>query len=146
MNSFIQGICDSVCQYTKSHRHVAVTGDYSYKQQQGCEEQVSPVHTRKLSLSDALAILSILVTIFFSLIQQLPDKQLDAIIEQQEVIIELERQQNAALINAIGSLSATVGRLSDEIEVLQDCLDTSTADGEHADQINSNGDQDTDQR
>ena len=101
-------------------------------QQQVCEEQTTPAHTRKLSLSDALAILSILVTIVFGLIQQLPDKQLDAIIDQQETMIEMEREQNAALISAINSLNATVGRLSDEIEVLQNCLDVSTADSEQS--------------
>lgn len=89
----------------------------SQEQQQLCENSVVPSLNRKISLSDMLALLSLLLSLWFGLLSLLPNEQLNTIIEQQTLQIEAERKENEALLNAIDSLSATVEQLSAEIDL-----------------------------
>ena len=104
-------------------------------QQAACKDVISTKLHRPLSLSDALTIFSILVTIWTTLMSQLPNEQLDRLIEQQqqqteylEEIIELKHQENDALMSAIGLMTQTIEQLSDEIEVLKEQYSEDDAD------------------
>lgn len=98
-----------------------------------CETIIKPqlkekTHTR-LTLSDALSILSILLSILFFVLGSMPDDQAERIIQQQNKIIanqEAEiaqlREDDQALLNALDSLSNSINLLTDEIELLRDKL------------------------
>lgn len=77
-------------------------------------EEIAPTIKKRLSLSDAITLLGILVTILTTLLSFAPDPQLDEIIEQQEILID----QNDALTGAISELTKSVVLLKEEIEIL----------------------------
>ena len=96
-------------------------------QQAACKDIIFPKLHCPLSLSDALTIFGILVSILLFLLGQLPNEQLDRLIEQQqqqteylEEVVELKHQENEALMSAIGLMTHTIEQLSDEIEVLKE--------------------------
>lgn len=80
----------------------------------------------KLTLSDAVAILSLLVTIFFGIVSSMPDEQAERIITQNEIIIEQQKEivqlqkEDTELLNTLKSLSDNINLLSDEIELLRE--------------------------
>lgn len=85
-----------------------------------------------LMLSDALSILSILLSIIFFILGSMPDDQAERIIQQQNKIIanqEAEivqlRKEDQALLNTLDSLSDSINLLTNEIELLQDKLEDS---------------------
>lgn len=93
---------------------------------------------KKLSTSDLLSLLSLLVTIFFGILSTFPNEQLDRISEkedtliaQQEQIIELQ-QENQELRNTLEDLADAINGLSERLEDLGVCLEDSqnTADSQ----------------
>jgi hypothetical protein len=107
-----------------------------------CKNTVLPKlkSSRKLTLSDALAILSLLVTILFGILSSTPDEQMDRIIAQNERIIEQQaeliqlQKEDKALLDTLDSLSDSINLLSDEIELLREELESSGNLGNSPDQ------------
>lgn len=94
-----------------------------------CENVILPKlkhKSPKLTLSDALSILSLLVAIFFGIIASMPDEQTEQIIAQNEIIIDQQEEiirlqkEDDALLNALDSLTNSINLLSDEIELLRE--------------------------
>ena len=92
-----------------------------------CEDILSPSHTRKavhlLTFDRAIALLGLLISLFSFLITQLPDTQLDELIEQNEQIItahreelELERQRTEQLQDLVQDLSDVIVELHEQIQ------------------------------
>lgn len=74
---------------------------------------------KKLSCSDWLSILSILVTILFELFSHFPDFQQTQIIRQNDVIIEQQAEQNKLdeqLVNAMQALADNIDLLCNELQ------------------------------
>lgn len=92
-----------------------------------CTETVIPelqaVHRPKLSLATALALLSLLFQIFFSVVQLLPDKQLDEIISNQAESIAESREERNELMDAVYSLRDSIDVLTDEVNILREQID-----------------------
>jgi hypothetical protein len=107
-----------------------------------CKNAVLPKlkSKRKLTLSDALAILSLLVTILFGIISSVPDKQMERIIAQNEIIIEQQeeliqlQEEDKDLLDTLNTLSDSINLLSDEIELLREELESSGNLGNSLDQ------------
>lgn len=101
------------------------------EEKEQCETIIKPqlkekAHTR-LTLGDALSILSILLSIRLFVIGSMPDDQTERIIQQQEAIIanqEAEiaqlRKEDQALLDTLDSLSDSINLLTNEIELLRD--------------------------
>ena len=77
-----------------------------------------------LSLNDVLAALGILITIFFNVLALIPDKQLDTIISQNEIIIEqhndimrLQENDKDGLLDALEAITDSINLLSDEVNL-----------------------------
>lgn len=103
------------------------------EEKERCESVIRPKLSEKsrtrLTLSDALSILSILLSILFFVLGSMPDDQAERIIQQQDEIIanqEAEiaqlREEDQALLDALDSLSGSINLLTDEIELLRDEL------------------------
>lgn len=101
-----------------------------------CETVVKPQlednSRMHLTLSDALSILSILLSILFFVLGSMPDDQAERIIQHQNKIIanqEAEiaqlRKEDQALLDTLDSLSDSINLLTDKIELLQDKLEDS---------------------
>lgn len=118
-------------------------------QREEYQEEVIPklekAHQNKLTLNDILAIISLLVSIYFGIVSSLPDEQLDRIsrqneiiIEQQAELIELEKE-DAELRDTLNALADSINLLSDEVESLRNEIenvdDASELDG-HSDTEN----------
>lgn len=106
------------------------------EEQEKCETIIKPqlkekTHTR-LTLSDALSILSILLSVLFFVLGSMPDDQAERIIQQQDKIIanqEAEiaqlREEDQALLDTLDSLSDSINLLANEVELLRDELEDS---------------------
>lgn len=100
-----------------------------------CERVILPKLSKesriKLTFSDVVAILSLLVTIYFGIISSLPNDQLDRLIEQNEIIIEQQdeiarlKEEDEKLLNALNSLTDSINLLSEEVELLRNELESS---------------------
>lgn len=98
-----------------------------------CETVIEPKlkeqSASRLSLSDMIAILSLLVSIFFGIISSLPDDQTERIIAQNEIIIDQQaeiarlKEEDKALLDALNSLSNSINLLTDEVELLSEKLE-----------------------
>ena len=108
----------------------------SPEERENCENTILPKLREKsrprLTLSDALSILSILLSILFFMLGSMPDDQAERIIQQQDKIIanqEAEiaqlREEDQALLDALDSLSDSINLLTDEIELLRDKIEAS---------------------
>lgn len=106
------------------------------EEKEKCESVIRPKLSEKsrtrLTLSDALSILSILLSIFFFVLGSMPNDQAERIIQQQDKIIanqEAEiaqlREKDQALLDTLNSLSDSINLLTDEIELLRDELEDS---------------------
>lgn len=95
-----------------------------------CESVILPKLSKeskaKLTLGDAVAILSLLVSIFFGIITSLPNGQTErliaqneTILTQQDEIIQLEKEDEE-LLNALNSLTDSINLLSEEVEALRE--------------------------
>lgn len=90
-----------------------------------------PAKKKKLSLSDLIALASLLLTILFHILSSQPSEQLERIIDQNEVIInELSEpaepsEVDAELMETIATLTNSIEMLTDEIESLRDQLESS---------------------
>lgn len=86
----------------------------------------------KITLSEALALLSLLVSIFFGVTSSMPDTQVERIIAQNEIIIEQQaeivrlQKEDEDLLEALDALSKSINLLTDEIELLRDGLEKPT--------------------
>jgi len=100
-----------------------------------CEEiplpQSKKVPGIRLTLSDILSILSLLITIYFGILPSMPSEQAERIIAQNEVIIERQneivqlKKENKTLLDALDSLSNSINLLTDEVELLREELECS---------------------
>lgn len=98
-------------------------------QQEEYAEDVLPklqdCQDKKLTLSDILTIISLLVTIYFGIISSLPDEQLDRISQQNEIIIEQQeelielKKEDAELRETLDALTDSINLLTDEVESLR---------------------------
>lgn len=73
-----------------------------------------------MTLPDALALLTLLVTIFFGILQLLPDQQLEKIIEQNDTRIA----QNEIIIQNQTELESVLYDLGNGIHLLTDVVDS----------------------
>lgn len=107
-----------------------------------CESVVLPKlkNNHRLTLSDVLAILSLLVTIFFGIVSSTPDEQMERIIAQNDTIIEQQaeliqlQKEDEELLNTLNALSDSINLLSDEVELLREELEGSENIENHSDQ------------
>lgn len=92
-----------------------------------CEGILSPSPTRKtlpfLTFDRAVALLGLLISLFTFLVAQLPDAQLDELIDQNEQIItaqreelELERQRTEQLQDLVQDLGDVIVELHEQIQ------------------------------
>lgn len=97
-------------------------------------ENVIPAVQQKkhrLSISDVLALISILVTIYTSIISSRPNDQLDRIITQNDIIISQQeeliplKQEDLKLMEVLNTLCDSINLLTDEVELLQEELERS---------------------
>ncbi len=85
----------------------------------------------RLSLSELLSILNLLVAIFFGVIASMPDEQTERIIAQNETMIEQQaeiiqlQKEDQALVDVLDSLSDSINVLTDEIDSLREDLEAS---------------------
>lgn len=104
------------------------------EEKEQCEAVIKPQITanpcKRLTLSDALSILSILLSILFFVLGSMPDDQAERIIQQQNKIIanqEAEiaqlRKEDQTLLDTLNSLSDSINLLTNEIELLRDELE-----------------------
>lgn len=100
-----------------------------------CKNITPPRSTlkQKLTFSDKVAILSLIVSILSLLISFMPDEQLEKIIAQNNTIIEQQERQipvtqkeDEDLSNVLDSLSDSIDLLSDEIDLLREELQSSS--------------------
>ena len=93
-------------------------------QQTTCQEFIQShaqeFQKRKMTLPDALALLTLLVTIFFGILQLLPDQQLEKIIEQNDTRIA----QNEVIIQNQTELESVLYDLGNGIHLLTDVVDS----------------------
>lgn len=99
-----------------------------------CESVILPKLSKeskiKLTLGDAVAILSLLVSIFFGIIASLPNDQTERLIAQNEVIIAQQneiiqlKKEDEELLNALDSLTDSINLLSKEVESLREELES----------------------
>ncbi|MEM5767595.1 MAG: hypothetical protein AAGU32_04820, partial [Bacillota bacterium] len=89
------------------------------------KETLDDLPHKRLSLSDALALISILITILFGVMSSMPDEQLERISKQNEVIIEQNEkmiemmQEDQHLVKAVDALANSIYLLTDEVEALR---------------------------
>lgn len=99
-----------------------------------CEETIIPELKRNgishLSIGEIISLIGILVTVFFSIISMMSDKQLDRIIEQNDRLIaieeeqlEIERNRTEELQNTAQELADIIARLSEEVDMKENKLD-----------------------
>lgn len=99
-------------------------------QREEYQEEVVPklekVSSRnKLTISDILAIISLLVTIYFGIVSSLPNEQLDRISQQNEIIIGQQAElieltkEDTELRKTLDALTDSINLLSDEVESLR---------------------------
>jgi hypothetical protein len=83
---------------------------------------------RRLTLSEILAIISLLVTIYFGIVSSRPSEQLERIIEQNAIMTEQQAkiieltQEDQHLRDTLDSLSNSIDLLNDELDLLRDEL------------------------
>ena len=136
--------------YTKAENALAQGLEFLPEEQRTeCEQVFLPkVQKRdRLSLGDLLAFITLLFTILFFLLEQLPDEQQARLIEQnetmiqhQEQAIEVQAEKNKGMLEAVQTLSSTIEDLTDEIDALRKQLDDA---GERDDLENQPPEQDT---
>lgn len=100
-----------------------------------CEGILSPSPARKavpfLTFDRAVALLGLLISLFSFLVTQLPDAQLDELIDQNEQIItaqseelELERQRTEQLQDLVQDLSDVIVELHEQIQTQSQQIET----------------------
>lgn len=103
------------------------------EEKEQCEAVILPKLQQKnrarLTLSDALSILSLLLTILFGIISTLPDEQTERIIAQNEIIIgqqaeliQLEKEDED-LLYTLDCLTESINLLNEEVELLREKLE-----------------------
>ncbi len=81
-----------------------------------------------MTLSEILAIISLLVTIYFGIVSSRPSEQLERIIEQNAIMTEQQAkiieltQEDQHLRDTLDSLSNSIDLLNDELDLLRDEL------------------------
>lgn len=88
--------------------------------------QLQAVVKKNLTVPNAIALINLLVVIFFGIIQSTPSKQLEKLGEQNDIIIEqnndiIENQEN--IIAHIPVLSSALDNLTDAIHLLVDKIE-----------------------
>lgn len=81
------------------------------------------IDKRELTLSNAIALIGLFLTIIFGILQMLPDKQLDEIIEQGDTLIaqnEIIIQQQAELVSILHDLENGLHLLTDVVDSIRD--------------------------
>lgn len=94
------------------------------EEQDECEEIIQAYSFvpcgKKLSISDAIALLALIISIFSFILQLLPDQQLDKLIEQGDALIA----QNEVIIQRQTELEGVLYELGDGIHLLADEIDS----------------------
>lgn len=91
----------------------------------------------KLTFDRAITLLSLLISLFFGLANQLPDEQLDEIISNQQQARIESKEENDAIVSALYAVRDSIGVISNEVETLRDELN------DHDDPSSSQSDSDT---
>lgn len=154
-----QGICSAISEFARIQENVinsltisdttpyqlildALTNTLEYvepylppEKKEECESTILPKLSKeskgKLTLGDALSILSLLVSIFFGIISSLPNEQMERLIEQNEIIIAQQeeiaqlKEEDEKLLNTLNALTDSINLLSDEVELLRNELESS---------------------
>ena len=76
----------------------------------------------KLTFDRAIALLSLLISLFFGLANQLPEEQLDEIISNQQQARIESKEENDAIVSALYAVRDSIGAVSNEVEALRDEL------------------------
>lgn len=79
-------------------------------------DQVAENPQKRLTLSEAIALLSLLVSIFFGILQLLPDEQLEVIADQSK----LQTEQTEELVNSLNNIGNGIYLLTEEIDALRE--------------------------
>lgn len=100
------------------------------EQRQSAEEFVADIRTNSCShwtRGEILALLALLVTLLFGILNLLPNKQLEQVIHREDQIItaiedekQAREEENQKLIDVINSLQDSITELSDVIDTLED--------------------------
>lgn len=118
------------------------------------ENAIPVVQQRKhrLSFSDIITLISILLTIYTSIISSRPNDQLDRIIAQNNMIISQQEelislnQEDLELMETLDTLRDSINLLTDEVELLREELESSDdlSDCEDLSDLSDSKQQDTD--
>lgn len=112
---------------------IRASAEYMTEEQAECAEKISPeilnpeqpasTPRKRLTLSDLLALLSLLTALLFGVLQQLPDKQLEELSEQNEIIIAQNDEAACQRQQLIEQNEVFIEQNSKELELLQQLVD-----------------------
>lgn len=100
-------------QYVKEEETDSHTQDVLTKIAEKSEKQIT--------LADAIAILGLLVTILFGILQQLPNKQLETIVDQNNIQIA----QSDELLDSLNEIANGINILAEKVDALREQSDNS---------------------
>lgn len=95
------------------------------------QSQIEETPKKRLTLSEILTLLTLLVSIYSAIIASRPSEQLERISQQNQIIIEQQAEmialnsEDKALYDALDSLADSINLLSDEVELLREQLESS---------------------
>ena len=126
---------------------IRASSEYMTEEQIECAEKISPeilnpeqpasTQPRRLTLSEFIALVSLFTAIIFGILQQLPDKQLEELAEQNEIIIAQNDEAACRRQQLVEQNEVLIDQKSKELELLQQLVD---ARQEIIEYINENGD------
>ena len=126
---------------------IRASAEYMTEEQAECAEKISPeilnpeqpVSTprKRLTMAELVALLSLLATLYFGILQQLPDKQLEELSEQNEIIIAQNDEAACQRQHLAEQNEILIDQNSKELELLQQIVD---AGQEIIEYINENRD------
>ena len=112
---------------------IRASAEYMTEEQAECAEKISPeilnpeqpasTRPRRLTLSELIALLSLLATLIIGVLQQLPDKQLEELSEQNEIIIAQNDEAACQRQQLIEQNEVFIEQNSKELELLQQLVD-----------------------
>lgn len=120
-----------ITEYLSNYRDVL-----SEEQTAICDEEVLPALERpskKLSIASITSIIGLLFTILTFIVTYLPDKQLDEIAANQEIIIEQISEMHTdseELEDSIQDLTDTIQKLTEIVESMEDSSDEASPSNE----------------
>ena len=112
---------------------IRASSEYMTEEQAECAEKISPeilnpkqpagTQPRRLTLSELIALLSLLASLIIGVLQQLPDKQLEKLSEQNEIVIAQNDEAACQRQHLAEQNEVLIEQGSKELELLQQLVD-----------------------